>query len=416
MEKNSAGPPPIKPVLSKRSQDEAELNYLNKHHQFPFSCLESFSNPDTVSGGLRNKLGQVLRRTVLSVYTKCHTEYNANLVRFLNKLASKLDTASYRVDDDIRASFCSVEKRIDDTVSRSEHRLVERLAAVEQRISVQEDAVSVLDSVTRGLERILCRMSGSGSRDAALSVAAKPIEDLPDYSYLLLENRFRGSEESVKLRLSIYPAMFKHIEKPVLEIGAGRGELQCLFRENGVTSYGLETDAAMVEVSLAKNVDVRLEEGLSHLQSLDDGSLGGVIAVQVVEHLPLPALKRLLELCLSKVSPGGKVVFETINTASLSALCSNYFRDPSHAQPLHPETMRFMLETSGFRVLEVRELSRYPEEAMLQPVPVEAYMTPRWAAAVERINRNMEQLNKLLFGAQDYCIVAQVDLVAAAGR
>lgn len=410
MGKNSSGPPPIKPLLSKRFQDEAELNYLNKHHQFPLSCLESFTNRDTVSGCMRSKLGQVLRRTVLSVYTKCHTEYNANLVRFLNKLASKVDTASCRVDDDIRASFCSVEKRIDDTASRLEHRLLERLAALEQRISVQEEAVSVLDSVTRGLERILGRMSGSGgSGDVDLSVAAKPIEDLTDYSYLLLENRFRGSEESVKLRLSIYPEMFKHVEKPVLEIGAGRGELQCLFRENGVTSYGLETDAAMVEASLAKNLDVRLEEGLSHLQSLDDGFLGGVIAVQVVEHLPLPALKRLLELCLSKVSPGGKVVFETINTASLSALCRNYFRDPSHAQPFHPETMRFMMETSGFRVLEVRELSQYPEEAMLQPVPVEAYMTPRWAAAIERINRNMEQLNKLLFGAQDYCIVAQVD-------
>ena len=46
-------------------------------------------------------------------------------------------------------------------------------------------------------------------------------------------------------------------------------------------------------------------DALGYLESLEDGSLGGVFAAQVVEHLPPAALRRLLELVRSKLRPGG---------------------------------------------------------------------------------------------------------------
>ena len=77
-----------------------------------------------------------------------------------------------------------------------------------------------------------------------------------------------------------------------------------------------------------------------------DGSLGGIFAAQVVEHLPPPALVRLLELAARKLRPGGVLVAETINPLSPLAL-RNYFADLTHAQPLVPETLALLAKQAG---------------------------------------------------------------------
>jgi O-antigen chain-terminating methyltransferase len=97
--------------------------------------------------------------------------------------------------------------------------------------------------------------SKTGSAGPGAKSEAAPI----DYSYLLLENRFRGSEVEIRRRLSIYPPLFAGSSKPVLEIGPGRGELQQLFKEQHVPSYGVDMDPAMVEACKTKGFDVRLE-------------------------------------------------------------------------------------------------------------------------------------------------------------
>src|SRR5205085_2705972 len=72
------------------------------------------------------------------------------------------------------------------------------------------------------------------------------------------------------------------------------------------------------------------------LEGLEDGSLGGVFAGQVVEHLPPPALVLLLERAAAKLRPGGLFVAETINPLSPLAL-RYYFSDLTHAEQLVDE-------------------------------------------------------------------------------
>jgi O-antigen chain-terminating methyltransferase len=164
----------------------------------------------------------------------------------------------------------------------------------------------------------------------------------------------------------------------------------------------------MVDAAKSHGVDARLGDGIAHLESLSDGSLGGVIACQVIEHLDQSTLKRLVQACARKIKPGGKVIFETINTDSMVALTKNYFRDPTHVFPLHPETMRFMLDLCGLKVTEIHKLSPYSNESALQELQLNEFMTPRWALAIETLNKNIRKLNNLMFGHQDYCIVAEV--------
>ena len=105
---------------------------------------------------------------------------------------------------------------------------------------------------------------------------------------------------------------------------------------------------------------------------------------------------------------GGKVIFETIDSSSLLALTQNYFRDPTHVFPLHPQTLQFLLEASGLKTLEVIHRSPYNEQALFQLVEESSYLPPHWLSAVKKINENFIALNKLFFGYQDYCLIAEV--------
>jgi 2-polyprenyl-3-methyl-5-hydroxy-6-metoxy-1,4-benzoquinol methylase len=394
-----------------------ELNYINRCHDYSHS---SFRGPQ--SGSILGKIWRRLRHGIwsllvspeLDAYLGAEAEFHAQIARCLNEISRASDTHDCRMDDEYRASLHTLEKRLTDALGELRAESTRNISALQVTAEHQAQQIAALDAVVRGLESIIAGF-GRSERTAELSQGQSPGNSImpeegraKDYSYLLFENRYRGSEAEVAKRLEIYPEVFRGSVLPVLEIGAGRGELQELFRKSGIESYGLELDSAMVERCLEKGLTVRAEEGLSHMTALDNGSLGGVVAIQVVEHLSKGELISLFELCLSKVRSSGKVVFETINTASLSALCQNYFRDPSHKVPLHPETMQTMMEYAGFRVLEVRKLSPYPGKAVLQKMEVQDYMTPRWVATVELLNHNIETLNQLLYGHQDYCIIAEV--------
>ena len=89
------------------------------------------------------------------------------------------------------------------------------------------------------------------------------------------------------------------------------------------------------------------------LQGLPDESLGGLIAVQVIEHLEPAYLTQMLALAFDKVRPGGRIVLETINPACWVAFFESFIRDLTHVKPIHPETLQYLLQASGFSNVEI---------------------------------------------------------------
>ena len=100
---------------------------------------------------------------------------------------------------------------------------------------------------------------------------------------------------------------------------------------------------------------------------------------------------------------GGVIVLETINPASLSAL-RNYFADLTHAQPLVPQTLAFLVETAGFHDVEVELRSPLPDEQRLRELPHPDGTPPE---LVEASTHNVSRLNDLLFAPQDYAVIAR---------
>jgi O-antigen chain-terminating methyltransferase len=157
-----------------------------------------------------------------------------------------------------------------------------------------------------------------------------------------------------------------------------------------------------------KGLSVQQCDGLQYLANLGSGVLGGVVAVQVVEHLRVDQLKELIRLCAGKVRKGGIVIFETINPQSLVALSSNYFRDPTHVAPLHPDTLAYLMQLGGLANPQVSFLSPFASSENLPAIENEEFFSPRWQRVIRILNAQTAQLNKLLYGYQDYCIVAEV--------
>jgi len=415
-----------------------ELRYLNANYGYSRSL--DLSSITSHRSGIIGKVIVKLKRKVVAVlwdgllkdYFEAEKNFNGSLVRFLNdtskyidsrdasnfwELISKVDVdvtraldRIERIHDEQMATLRATERALTETFYLSLREIREELSRLQGEVQQQGGRLNTTESVADGIERIVGTLS---SKARAASLDQQPSAQTPksevehDYSYLLLENRFRGDEQQIKERLSFYPEYFKNATRPVLEIGSGRGELLELFKESGVPARGVDLDPAMVERSLEKKLEAIHSDGISYLEQQPERSLGGVIAIQVVEHLTQSQLKELIELSASRVVEGGPIIFETINPRSLMALSSNYFRDPTHVWPLHPDTLEFTMNLLGLSDCEIRFLSPVPSEALLKTLEVESFMTPRWAHTVQTINSNITRLNELLFGYQDYCVIAR---------
>jgi 2-polyprenyl-3-methyl-5-hydroxy-6-metoxy-1,4-benzoquinol methylase len=394
-------------------QHSENLRFLNLNYAF-----ETKLSPDLIvthRGGILGKIIVKLKRKFLSFlrsaffneYLQGERQFQENLVRYLNEVGRYIDARDGQL-------FGELVRKVDVDVSR----VAEKVARVDDEksaafFSLEHDFIARLgrvDSMVRGLEGIVNNHPQYTSHNVPQAEeGAGSSVPKADPSYLLLENRYRGAESEIERRLRVYPEIFRDAPGTVLEIGSGRGELQRLFKETGVSSYGVDLDVVMVNVANANGCNTKYGDGIAHLRTLADKSLGGVIAIQVVEHLTRDQLRDLMELAKAKVKKGGKIVFETINPQSLLALSSNYFRDPTHVWPMHPDTLGYMATLAGLTVKETKLLSPVSPHYLLKELPLDSTHTPAVTDAVRRLNLNIQQLNNLLYGFQDYCLVLEVN-------
>jgi SAM-dependent methyltransferase len=281
--------------------------------------------------------------------------------------------------------FNAAALRLVDAVS-------ERVDAAQTAVQAGLGSLAGQERRTVQLEERLTRLERRERAPAAASPPAAPVVQAPAVvpDYFAFESRMRGSTDSIRYRQRLYIDDFREAA-PVLDVGCGRGEFLVLLREAGIEGRGVDLDADMVAYARGEGLDVEQADAVEHLQRLADGSLGGIFAAQLVEHLPATTLVRLLELASVKLRPGGMLIAETINPLSPLAL-RNYYADLTHAQPLVPETLELLARQAGFDSVELRYLNA-PEERLTEPDD------PVLAA-------NVSRLNELLFGPLDYAIVA----------
>lgn len=153
--------------------------------------------------------------------------------------------------------------------------------------------------------------------------------------YRGFEDVFRGDESFIRERFRVYlPILQGHA--PVLDVGCGRGELLELLRDASIPARGIDTDPGMVTRCQAKGLTVTQADAIEYLSSLEDDSLGAIVAAQVIEHLPYETLMTFFRLSRARLAPGGLLIAETVNPHSLEAF-KTFWTDPTHKAPIFPE-------------------------------------------------------------------------------
>lgn len=247
----------------------------------------------------------------------------------------------------------------------------------ERRASIQDGRLSTLESAGPA--------PGAGWHGAR----ERHAEALPDGVYSLFEERFRGSPQEVSAKQASYLPLLDGVSGPVLDVGCGRGEFLSTLRLRGIEGQGIESNPLSVEACRKEGLEVAAGDALDLLSRKEASSLGAVVAFQVVEHWTTETTFGFLREARRALKPGGRLILETINTDSLSALKA-FFLDPTHVRPVPPETLRFLAETAGFVEAEIRFTNALPESERLG-----------------ESSENDAKLNRLLFAAQDYALVAR---------
>ncbi len=164
--------------------------------------------------------------------------------------------------------------------------------------------------------------------------------------YAGFEDMFRGPAERVtELQRPYLPLVAAH--QPVLDIGCGRGEFLALLASEDIAAEGVDNDAGMVARCQADGLPVVLGDAIDYLGGVAEGSLGTIFCAQVIEHLPVAQLRRLLELAQQKLVPEGLFIAETVNPYSLPAL-KTFWVDLTHQHPIFPEVALAMCALAGF--------------------------------------------------------------------
>ncbi len=374
---------------------------------------ELWPAPERPAGG---GLGGALRQRAWDAVAPAierQAAFNAALVQLLNAYLGQADGLHARLRE-LASALVRYAQRVQPLVDARD-RVATALATTRSEL-VLEAFDRRLESLGRRLEGLLAlrdRLEAvseevravRGSLAAAApppAVAASAARAAADSAYTAFENRFRGSREEIRERLSAYAERFEG-SGPVVDLGCGRGEFLEALRERGLDARGVEGNANVVRECREKGLDVVEGDLVDFLRAQAGGSLGGVFSAQVAEHLPPPVLVAMLAEAHRALRPGGLLLLETVNPRSVTGLLEVFNRDLTHERPLHPDTLRFLAAAAGFADVRVEMRTPVSAESQLQPVPTDGLPQP--AAAV--LNENVARLNALLYGCLEYALVAR---------
>lgn len=335
----------------------------------------------------------------------------------IDDLAARLERERLDADRRYNDALTALDQAVQANIPAAEfqHRLIQFLQTITGFVETKDRAIGgseLREEIVRGRARMLeLQRSIAAMASAATTTSAAPAigaaatsTNVTGATYLGFEDQFRGSREEIRARQADYVPLFTGASD-VLDVGCGRGELLDLFREAGISARGVDINGAMVATCRERGLTAETSDALTYLDRLPDASLGGLIALQVVEHLEPPLLVRFLETAFMKLRPGAPIVLETINAACWMAFFETYIRDLTHARPLHPDTLKFLVTASGFSHADIR--FRAPVEASDRLPRVEVPADPSQAALAQVINAHADRLNTRLFSAMDYAVVAR---------
>ena len=221
---------------------------------------------------------------------------------------------------------------------------------------------------------------------------------LDGIDYFDFENRFRGPREAIKESQKGYVKYFEGKDY-VVDLGCGRGEFLEVLKEHGVDALGVDLSDQFIEYCKGLGLNVIKEDAITYLYNHEN--IGGIFASQLIEHLGTDKMIEFCRLAYQKLADGAYFILETPNPSSLAIFTHAFYIDPSHQKPIHPLTVQYILECAGFRSVQVVYT---PGSRLPMSIPE---LKGDGIENLAEFNESIRQLNDVLYGSQDYAIIAQ---------
>ncbi len=165
-------------------------------------------------------------------------------------------------------------------------------------------------------------------------------------------------------------------------MACGRGEFLEILQRNSIQCAGVEKEPSLCAILKDKNLRYFQRDIFDFLEEkpLDFDT---VVSFHLIEHLNLKEAIYFLKLIYDKLPNKGILIIETPNPTSLFSFL-NFFKDPGHKTPWHPDTLNFYASEIGFVLKE----KVYLEEAKYK----DGLGIPK-------------EIKSLIFGPQDYGMI-----------
>ena len=371
--------------------------------------------PSSTDRSLKGRLRSFIWRMVGPPF-EAQQRFNAELVDHINR-----NLAGHRDDQAAMARLIDVAREQFEALVRFESLLVQYLQTITPYVDTKDrrtgatelsERLGLVEQRILALKREIERLPARSEQLESQPATSHPFDaTLDSPTYVGFEDRFRGSQRDIRGRLEDYVPIFRSVSN-VLDVGCGRGELLELLRQQGIAARGVDSNDAMVQLCRERGLEVERGDALEFLERQADSSLGGLVAIQVVEHFEPRYLMRFLEAAYHKLAAGAPLVLETINPACWMAFFECYIRDVTHRQALHPDTLRYLVQTSGFTHVDVQYRSPVGDGDRLERVAdADVFPAPdrnnSLASIASVVNAHADKLNARFFSSMDYAIVAK---------
>lgn len=378
--------PGIKSVLSWRYK-------LNKYPSFY----------DRINRDVDDKINKKLDELRLDTIRKAReqrTEFDLKFDSLRDETALNTNLLCQDTLKHINLIHAEITQRLDEFCNDNWRQAREDdIEKIKKRISVLENQLKTsVNAFERNIKNLKMKFDLSDRKSDYCCITApylntqdkclSPTDDI----YFDFETEFRGPTEEIKKRLSAYvPYVKSAVQKTkgtfLLDIGCGRGELLDLLSELGVPCKGIDQSVRQVTFCVDKGLPAQVADALEFIKTVPNDSLIGVTAIQVAEHLSPEYLIEMIRASFKKIKGGGLLLLETVNPESLFSL-QKFYLDFTHRNPIPSNTLKFLLESTGFKDVQVSYSSPVPEILKFKGFDA---MTDR--------------LNEIIYGFQDYAVI-----------
>ena len=307
---------------------------------------------------------------------------------------NKFNSAMVRTLNDIRNHHVVFQEAIDCLCQETR----KQAQALD---SLQNESAQKLAKLKEELNKTISFLPGQMKDESQQLLDAQTEDDIYDsIDYFKFQDTMRGSFEEIKRRQQKYLSYFTECSN-VIDLGCGRGEFLDVLREHGVGAVGVDNYGKSIDYCRTRGLHVTQGDAIEFLRIQKDGSVDGVFSAQFIEHIQVA---KILELCKEShrvMKPDSYIVLETPNPTCLSIYMNSFYLDPSHKNPVHPHLMEYFMQECGFRNIHVLYLNDSMVNYRLPLLSVENCHN------LAAFNDGISLLSNIIFGSQDYAIVAQ---------